>query len=235
MKKFVILFNLMLIGYVGNSQIIIPLLFGDKLNQNEYIEFGIQGGVNFSTISGLDKPGFIFKPNLGIYFDIQLKNTPWTLHFGAFPVSTMGAGKLSLYELSNNDLNGVFQGGEVKRVFNYVSVPLLVKYRFKIPLFLEAGPQLGYMYHATDKFLNEVENPHDLMFFKNVNSQYRKLDFGLTAGIGYRIPRGNGVNLSARYYHGLVNIAKDKSLPSQYNKSIYLVVGFPVGAGKNPK
>lgn len=235
MKKQFLILAFSLLCYGTNAQILIPLLFGNKLNQNENIEFGILGGLNFSSISGLEGSKPIMKPNLGIYFDFRMRNPSLYIHTGFFPLSTMGTGNLAVYSTNNANLDEAFVGGSVKKVFNYFSLPLFVKYKFENFIYLEGGPQLGLMYNATDKFSNKVFNSDDVKFFKDVRDQYHKLDAGLTVGLGYRLQRGNGINISARYYWGLVNISADKSAPMQYNRSLYLVVGIPIGAGNTPK
>jgi hypothetical protein len=77
----------------GHSQVLISLLLGDKLNTGK-IEFGLDGGVNFPDIRGLDygdmKAGF----NLGFYFDIKVKETNWMFHTGVLVKSSMGATNL---------------------------------------------------------------------------------------------------------------------------------------------
>jgi hypothetical protein len=42
--------------------------------------------------------------------------------------------------------------------------------------------------------------------------------------------KGNGMNLGVSYYYGLLDITKDNS--GIYNRSLYLSVGIPIGAGK---
>jgi hypothetical protein len=60
-----------------------------------------------------------------------------------------------------------------------------------------------------------------------------RIDFGSTIGIGYRLMGGNGMNLSVRYYKGLVNIVKVQTMPPQQNSALYFNVGIPIG--KSPK
>jgi hypothetical protein len=42
------------------------------------------------------------------------------------------------------------------------------------------------------------------------------------------------MNLSIRYYYGLVDIYIDDLTPARYNRSLYFSVGIPIGAGKGP-
>ena len=65
-----------------HSQVIISLLFGDELNSDK-VRFGLDGGVNFSNLTGTGGSKFLENFNLGLYFDIQLKeNSKWYVHTG---------------------------------------------------------------------------------------------------------------------------------------------------------
>ena len=83
---------------------------------------------------------------------------------------------------------------------------------------------------AHDVFTSE--NNGDLEYKLDTGEKYHRLDFGLIGGVGYRLMGGNGMNLGVRYYLGLVDITIDDSTPDQYNSSLYLAVGIPIGAGK---
>jgi hypothetical protein len=52
MKKLLLVATLLYIQSV-NSQVLISLIFGDKLNSPK-VEFGLEGGANFSTITNLE-------------------------------------------------------------------------------------------------------------------------------------------------------------------------------------
>lgn len=49
MKRTIILFFFLAIAASANSQVLISLLLGDKLN-SEKLKFGMEGGMNLSTI-----------------------------------------------------------------------------------------------------------------------------------------------------------------------------------------
>jgi hypothetical protein len=46
---------------------------------------------------------------------------------------------------------------------------------------------------------------------------------------------GNGMNIGLQYYLGLVDVVIDDASPKQYNRSLYLNVGIPIGKGKAAK
>jgi hypothetical protein len=42
--------------------------------------------------------------------------------------------------------------------------------------------------------------------------------------LGYQLKAGSGINLGLQYYYGL-----------QYNRSLYVIAGMPIGKGKTAK
>ena len=111
----------------------------------------------------------------------------------------------------------------------------MIKHVFKNHLFLEAGIQLGLLYKAYDEFYQSVKDREDLTYKLSVRKDYHPLDMGLAAGMGYRLMKGNGMNLVVRYYYGLIDIQVDDHVANMYNRSVYFAVGIPIGAGKAKK
>lgn len=220
-------------AYLVQGQVLISLLLGDKLNSGK-IEFGLDGGVNYPDIRGLNHGHLKGTLNLGFYFDIKLKNPQWMIHTGVLVKSSMGTSDLPVYLLNNADLDSAFEGGEVKRKINYFNVPIMMKYKFKNNFSVEGGIVPSLRAKAYDIFTNEI-NDGDLEYKVDIRDQFHRLDFGLMGGLGYRLMGGNGMNLTVRYYYGLVDITPDDSTPKQYNTSLYLAVGIPIGAGKAKK
>ena len=218
-------------SFLANGQVLISLLFGDKLNTGQ-IEFGLDGGANFPDIRGLDggdmKAGF----NLGFYFDIKTKSPNWLVHTGVLVKSSLGTSGLPVYSLNDPDLDNAFEGGEVRRKINYFNVPIAMKYRFKNNLSIEGGIMPALRAKAYDIFSADVVNKDDLEYKRDIRDEIHQLDFGLIGGLGYRLMGGNGMNLTVRYYYGLVDVVIDDATPDQYNTSLYFSVGIPIGAGK---
>jgi hypothetical protein len=215
-----------------HSQIIISLLFGDELNSDK-VKFGLDGGLNYSNLSGVGESRFLENLNLGLYFDIMLKeNKHWYLHTGLLLKSEMGARKIDVYSLDDPGLDSVFSGGNIERQLRYINIPALVRYKLKGHLFFELGPMIGIMTQATDVFYNDIKKDEDLSYKNRVTDSYKWFDAGLEAGMGYQLLKGTGVNFGIRYYQGLMDIIKDNSSDASWNQSIYLFVSIPIGAGE---
>jgi len=218
------------------SQVLISILFGEKLNSPN-IEFGVDGGLAFSAIDGLDQSSEHRTLNLGFYFDFKIRKNPsWMLHTGVMVKSTMGAGDLPVYSLGNSDLDNALAGGQVTRRLGYFDVPIMLKFKSKSNFFIEAGPMVGLMNRSTvDRFFASLQKEDDLLYVQEIKDQYHPFDAGVIGGLGYRLMGGNGMNFGIRYYFGLVDITIDDATPNQYNRVLYLAVGIPIGVGKKPE
>jgi hypothetical protein len=216
---------------MANGQILISLLFGDKLN-NDNIEFGLDGGISLSNLSGLEGSEFESFLNVGLYFDIKLKSEPWKIHTGLLLASTMGAGNIMPYSLNDPPLDALFEGGSVVRKLSYFNAPLTLKYTVKKRVYAEAGVMLGLLYRGEDTFTGTSSQGNDLAHVNDVRNKFHPLDAGLLGGIGYRIWKGYGMNIAVRYYHGLVDIEINDSADPVSNRTWYFNVGIPIGVGK---
>lgn len=232
MKKIIFFVGIILSFHTGNTQVLISILLGDKLNTGK-IEFGLDGGANWSTIKNLDGAKSLTSFNLGFYFDFKLKNPSWMLNTGVIVKSNMGADELPVYSLGNPNLDNAFSGGKITRKINYFNVPIMMKYSFKNHIYLKGGIQLGLRYKAFDEFKNSVNEEDDLKYNLDIKDQFHPIDAGLAIGAGYRLMKGNGMNIGVQYYIGLLDIRVDDSSPNQFNRVLYLTAGIPIG--KNPK
>jgi len=147
----------------------------------------------------------------------------------------MGADELPVYQLGDPDLDNAFSGGKIARKINYFNVPILMKYTFKNRIYVKGGVQLGLRYKAFDQFTNSINDEEDLKYKIDIKDQYHALDAGLAIGAGYRLIKGNGMNIGLQYYFGLVDIRVDDSSPDQFNRVLYLTAGIPIGKNSKKK
>ena len=163
---------------IARTQVLISILLGDKLNTGK-IEFGLDGGANWSTIKNLDGAKSLTGFNLGFYFDFKLKDPSWMLNTGVIVKSNMGADGLPVYSLGDPDLDNAFSGGKITRKINYFNVPIMMKYTFRNHIYLKAGTQLGLRYKAFDEFKNSVNDEDDLKYKLDIKDEFHPLDAGL--------------------------------------------------------
>lgn len=231
MKKLFWIGALVMCSLQSDAQVLISILLGDKLNSGK-IEFGLEGGWSLSNLEGVDPSQGHSNYNLGFYFDFAMKNPSWFVSTGVRVKSTMGAEGIAVYSLNNADLDVVFASGSVTRRLNYFNVPVMMKYMFKNHLYAQAGIQLGLRYKGSDEFLNTITDKEDLSYKVDIRDQYHPLDGGLCAGLGYRLTGGNGMNIGLQYYYGLVDVRISDASPDEFNRTLYVNVGIPIGKGK---
>ena len=187
MKKILLILGFIFVAGTLHSQVLISLLFGDKLNSGK-VEFGLDGGLTMSNIQGLDGARFKNGFNLGFYFDIKMKNPAWMINTGVLVKSPMGAKDLPVYEIGDANLDEAFEGGKRSINLRYFNVPIMMKYQFKNHFYVKAGAQLGLMNKAFDEFTQSVENG-DLEYTIKNRDNYHPIDAGAAVGAGRQAGR----------------------------------------------
>jgi len=233
MKKYIVILGLLLIGFTSQSQVLITLLLGDKLNSPN-LEFGLEGGLNWTNISGMETNNFARKWNLGFYFDIRLKNQ-WFLYTGVLVKSNFGVDKLtdndliSLDATNYNNLDTIPLEGDYSQKISSFMVPALIRYKFKNNMYVELGPQFSLMYKSWVQFDSDIEG-RDVAVKEYNKDKINKLDVGIMVGMGYTLFKGTGWTFGAKYYYGFVDVYKDIS--GTKNSSFFLKMNIPIGAGE---
>lgn len=226
-RTYILVFGFIFLSFNVNSQVLISILFGDKLNSDD-IEFGLETGVNWSKISGLDSSRSLAEWNIGFYFDIRLKNQ-WFLYTGVLVNSQLGVDKLTENDLRLLNATIYEEEGDYSQHINYFIVPALAKYKFSNHMYVEGGPQFGLMYRAWVEY-NSDTGGKEVEIKENNKDLISTLDAGFTFGLGYNIGKGKGMTIGAKYYFGLVDVYKDYS--GTKNNSFFLKLNIPIGAGK---
>jgi len=232
MKKYIISIFFLFFIYNLQSQVLIALLLGDKLN-NGKMEFGLDGGLNFSSISELEANKWKRDFNLGFYFDIKMKKQ-WYFNTGVLVKSSLGVDNLSETDLNEIGTNlEITQLGDYTQKISYFLVPTLAKYRFKNNLYVEAGPQFGLMYKAwLEHNFNDEEGNENRIREENKDAVNR-MEVGAVAGVGYRLLKGLGWTIGVRYHYGLTNVYKNIS--SIKNHALFLKLNVPIGVSEVKK
>jgi hypothetical protein len=227
MMRILCIVLLISLSQTGRSQILISILFGDKLNSGK-MEFGLMVSPTLCNITDIDakyRTGLA----LGLYLNLKITDR-FFFHPEAIPKSALGANKLAPYPSGDTTLDRLFADGSVQRKIKAISVPLLCRYRIGGLWFIEAGPQIDWMLKTTDEFKTKA-NGGDLSFSKEISDQFTRFDVGLAGGLVYKFKSTNSMSLGIRYFYGLTDIIKTSS-GSQHNSAWLLNVYIPVGAGK---
>jgi Outer membrane protein beta-barrel domain len=151
------------------------------------VQFGIKAGYNKTNLiysgSVINYLGAKSDFNAGIFASIPL--------FGAFYLQP---------ELMYSGQGSDFTDSIPATVNNnYLNLPVLFKYQHPSGLFVETGPQVGFLLSSGLKTYSQSLNS---------KGNTESTDFSWAFGLGYKIPVVN-LGVDIRYNLGLTNIAKN--------------------------
>jgi len=232
LSKISLLSLFLLLSLTPKAQVLISLLFGEKLNTPK-IEFGMIGGLNRSYLNDISNSKGKNYFNLGFYFHINVKNNSF-ISTGVLVKSNVGATGMPVYAIGNPEFDTVYKDGTLSKKINCFYVPILFHQRFNNRWYIEAGPQAGLRTNAYDIFETTLDGD-DLAYKRDVKDEYTRLDFGVTGGVGYKtkkILKSMAVGVS--YYYGLVNVCKTPDVTMK-NSSLNFYLKLPIGLGAKPE
>jgi hypothetical protein len=232
MKKLLLPFILLVtIAPVAKSQVLIALVFGDKLNSPK-TEFGLNVGVNYSSLTNLDNAKYSTGFGIGMYFTWKFHDR-WQLQPELFFRFPTGATKLPPYEFLDSTLTRLTSSSTVTRLSRSFSIPVNLKFRAWKQLRFSVAPQVLYLTKNDDIFRKTLDNNDEVSYRTESKSGLTRFDFGLNVGVSYKLKQGKGMNLEARYYLGFVD-TDTKDMPGMNaNRSFSLYLGIPIGSEKN--
>jgi hypothetical protein len=197
--------------------IIFSLLFAITFTAQQaqaQVKFGIRGGANFanlydfsSNLVGQSRTGFL----VGAYLQLPVGNNftfqPELLY------TTKG------FKAKIPAPPPVFPKKVTKTVhYNYISVPLLLKYKFTpqkaLSPYVAVGPYFAFL--INDKLIKNGET------MAENTGNIRQYDIGASIGAGLEY---HGFNFGVRYSMGFVPIGESKSV-NEKNSDFSIVAGF---------
>jgi hypothetical protein len=164
------------------------------------IGLGIKGGANWANqdVSTMEDINTVTSYHLGAYVNLNFSDK-----WGITPEV--------LYSAYGTEWNNA------KVDFDYVSIPVMLRFKPIDLVSLEAGPQFSLLTKAN------MENTGD------VKDQLKSNDFGLAFGAGLHLPLG--FNAGARYVLGFTDI-NDVSSTSIKNRVFQIYVGWTIFGAK---
>jgi len=82
---------------------------------------------------------------------------------------------------------------------DYLTLPIMAKIKVIDELYVQAGPQIGFLVSATDEFKSIGDSGED-----DIKDSLNNIDLGANVGLGYQFE--SGLIFGARYNLGLSNI-----------------------------
>ncbi|MDR2235853.1 MAG: PorT family protein [Chryseobacterium sp.] len=169
------------------------------------ITFGVKGGMNVSSLSkneGLDDQKSKIGFNAGAFANIPIASS-----FSIQPeVLYSQYGEKSDYRIGNTKFSNSTK-------LDYIAVPVMFQYNALPNLYLEAGPEFGFMVSAKNKFKNESTGQSSTT--DNYKDNLNTFNLGIGIGAGYYFTQNLGI--TARYVAGVTDILKDNSGDSVRN------------------
>ncbi len=211
-----------------NSQVLIALVFGDKLN-NGKIEMGIQLAAQGFQFTGIDDEldiGFAF----GAYLDIKLSDR-WVITNDFMFKSPKGGKQIpQTYWFSSTD--GVSPDDvSAKRHLSYFELTPMLRYQFNRSWSTAIGPQIALNTKATDIY-QEKANDGTYTYRTHIRDHITLMDAGIAVDVQWRLMKGKGLRINLRFAQGLVNVYKDGEPANAKNQTYQVGVGIPIGGHK---
>ncbi len=163
--------------------------------REEGIKFGIKGGINLSNFNGdVEDNAMRYGLHIGMVSEIIISDK------FSFQPELLYSAQGFKNETPNN-----FS----KAKFDYVNLPLMIKYYAADKFSVEAGPQVGFLVNAKNRDNSGNTSIDD----QNV------VDFGINAGVGYELK--NGMFFQGRYNLGITNVNGDSNGAVKYTNSVF--------------
>ncbi|RMB63870.1 PorT family protein [Dokdonia sinensis] len=158
------------------------------------IHFGPKAGVNFARLAGDDGESIKLRTSFhaGAFVEFEVSE-----RFSLQPelyYSSQGAKQD--FRFNQGDVSSTL---EVTQQQDYLVEPLLAKFYATDRLFIEAGPQIGFLLKATGETSGVVEIEDE-----DIEDFTTNTDFALNLGVGYRFE--TNLFVYARFIAGLTNV-----------------------------
>ena len=190
------------------------------------VTLGLRGGTNLSSITHNSEypgnPKFKFGATGGVYATIAVNK-----NFAVQPellYTSQGYKQKESYNV------GLTLKENYSFKTDYLSLPILAKYKLNNGVVFELGPQISYLLEGQINDVIDVKNEQGIVqtlsqrIYLNDEDLTHDFDFAGVVGVGYQIKGGYSIN--ARYTYGFTNFIKTENLTMR-NQYFSLTVGIP--------
>lgn len=188
--------------------VLIILIFTfNSYSQDSNIGFGLKAGANYSKftpdlrIAGFDY--LEYKRKFGFYVGGFLTvGISENIRFQPELLFALQGTRTLIEDIEITGTGGDVTVSDLRSRINELTivVPLVFRYFFTESLFLDGGPQLGFIVDRNEKITEDpfyYETPQE-----PIEYEYDKFDMGLTIGTGYNL--SENLTLSGRFFFGLI-------------------------------
>ncbi|SHK11987.1 porin family protein [Chryseobacterium polytrichastri] len=179
-----------------------------KASSSNPITFGVKGGMNVSSLSkGADlsdsksKIGF----NAGVFANIPVASS-----FSIQPEVIYNDLGSKVTREFTAPISGDKYRSDYSRNLGYIAVPVMFQYNALPNLYIEAGPEFGFLVSAKDKYKSSTNGTTNSTTTNELNKKdFNSFNFGIGLGAGYYITQNLGI--TARYTAGVNDIYKNNN------------------------
>jgi hypothetical protein len=193
---------------------VISQIAGDKA-ATESLYFSLALCLNISYLNGSGVDGRTGGFNAGLSATVRLTDR-LSVSPGVTLFSRKGISKIPFFPMGDPALDPFFSDPDrADLALGYLDIPVIVTYRLG-RFHLGAGPFIGLLGSATEKYRVTLESGETLRFTRDVKWAFRSLDGGLVFEGSWTVTkprRGMGLVFHFRYQAGLTNIRRDYSGP----------------------
>ncbi|MFD0963552.1 porin family protein [Pseudofulvibacter geojedonensis] len=192
--------------------------------QNDF-KIGINAGINYPKLRGNEyakynnfKVGYL----VGVSFDYYIKQNL------SLKTNINYERKIKKLEITLFSYDANVTGKEnYNEIYEYINLPILLKYEFgNSKFFANGGPFFNYL--INQKIDSNYSNNNS-----NLHSKQKKIDFGLSLGIGTNISLNekNDLTIEIRDDLGLIDTsdASENTNSTLKTNSIKLIIGWNIG------
>jgi len=182
--------------------------------QAQRVRLGLKGGPSYTTVVGQHVAGAASK---------------WGFHGGVL-INVKLSDRLSLQPEVLYSQKGTKGAADSNRInLNYVDLPVLLRVATGLGgLFIEVGPQLGYLAGSDASIGSRTPLARVTADFAG---SYPPFDLGYATGFGYQL--ANGLGLGLRYNGGFTHVLKGATADdTARNSALQLYLSALVGRGQ---
>ncbi|WP_324673296.1 porin family protein [Hymenobacter sp. GOD-10R] len=180
-----------------------------------HAQLGVRVGANTGSVSAKtdefqevnthNRTGY----QLGAFYEKKL-----TERWSVVPEVQFSNQRMNMHVVESGIADGGYEASYRLRL-RYLNVPIVARATFG-RFYLEAGPQVGFLINTKEKgtaTYGSFLGSYSTTFNRYATDNYHRVDLGLVAGVGVKLPAGFGLGM--RGYTGLLSIAKDEN--TQYS------------------
>jgi hypothetical protein len=183
--------------------------FAASAAYSQSLSFGIRGGINIAKeVASISGTSISTDSNVGLLLGSYL-TVMTSEKFGIQPEL--------IYAKFGGSASANGQTGSDS--YNYLSLPVMLRYNASENISIQAGPQIGFLLSANSSLGSQSIDVKDKM---------NGIDFGAAFGLGFDF---GSFSAGARYYLGLSNVIKDVPIGidiKQTNNAIQIFVGYTI-------